>query len=230
MLAFRRSDGTLLWETPVPSSGVEHTYPKNSHASATPATDGQRVYASFGTHGLAAFDFAGKLAVAPEARRPQQLPRQRRIAGALQGSALHLPGPRRTATLRSFVAAFDTRNGQTSSGRHDRAESVGWGTPIVIDAGDHDELDRQQPADACTRYDPSTGRRAVDRARQHVRGDSDAGRRPRPRVLLVGPRRSDARDPAGRQRRRHRHARRVDRRRADRRSCRRRSSTAICST
>ena len=58
------SKGKLLWETAVPSSGVEHVYWKNSHASATPTTDGERIYASFGTHGLAAFDFSGKLAVA----------------------------------------------------------------------------------------------------------------------------------------------------------------------
>ena len=42
--------------------GVEHVYPKNSHASATAVTDGTLVYASFGTHGLAAFDFNGKIA------------------------------------------------------------------------------------------------------------------------------------------------------------------------
>src|SRR5262245_1320354 len=34
MLAFRRNDGTPLWETTLPTSGVEYTYPKNSHASA----------------------------------------------------------------------------------------------------------------------------------------------------------------------------------------------------
>ena len=60
MLAFRRSDGKPLWETFVPSEGVEHIYPKNSHASATAVTDGKLVYASFGTHGLMAVDFKGK--------------------------------------------------------------------------------------------------------------------------------------------------------------------------
>ena len=61
MLAFRRSDGKPLWETAVPSSGIEHIYPKNSHASATAVTDGKLVYASFGTHGLMAVDFNGKI-------------------------------------------------------------------------------------------------------------------------------------------------------------------------
>ena len=34
---------------------------KNGFASATPTTDGQLVYASFGRHGLFAFDFSGKI-------------------------------------------------------------------------------------------------------------------------------------------------------------------------
>ncbi len=61
MLAYSRSTGKQLWETFVPTDGVEHVYPKNSRASATAATDGKLVYGSFGTHGLAAFDFNGKM-------------------------------------------------------------------------------------------------------------------------------------------------------------------------
>src|SRR5262245_32656013 len=44
MLAFSRADGRLLWETRIPSGSAERVYPKNSRASATPTTDGQRVY------------------------------------------------------------------------------------------------------------------------------------------------------------------------------------------
>ena len=54
LLSFRRSDGRLLWETFVPGGKPDRVYSKNSHASATPATDGKRVYASFGSRGLAA--------------------------------------------------------------------------------------------------------------------------------------------------------------------------------
>ena len=62
MLAFSRGDGKPLWETFIPQEGTEQVHQKNGYASATPATDGQRVYASFGRHGLAAFDFSGTLA------------------------------------------------------------------------------------------------------------------------------------------------------------------------
>ena len=61
MLAYSRADGKKLWETFIPQNGVEYVHYKNGFASATPTTDGQLVYASFGRHGLFAFDFNGKI-------------------------------------------------------------------------------------------------------------------------------------------------------------------------
>ena len=52
----------MLWETFLPQPEAERVHQKNGHASATPVTDGQLVYASFGRNGLAAFDLGGKLA------------------------------------------------------------------------------------------------------------------------------------------------------------------------
>src|SRR5262245_14647987 len=48
VLAFRRSDGATLWEAFAPEGRSQSTHYKNGHASATPVTDGQRVYVSFG--------------------------------------------------------------------------------------------------------------------------------------------------------------------------------------
>jgi outer membrane protein assembly factor BamB len=155
MLAFRRNDGALLWETQLPTTGVEHTYPKNSHASATPATDGQRVYASFGTHGLAAFDFNGKVVW------QQKLGDLRNYHGSAGSPVLYkdrvyiYQDHDGSSTLGSFVAAFDARTGAVVW-KKDRQESVGWGTAIVIDAGGRDELivSGQRKVYA---YDPQTG-------------------------------------------------------------------------
>ena len=62
LLAYRRTDGSKLWEAFAPEGRSSRgTHYKNGHASATPATDGQRVYVSFGARGLAAFDMDGKL-------------------------------------------------------------------------------------------------------------------------------------------------------------------------
>jgi outer membrane protein assembly factor BamB len=137
MLAYNRTDGRLLWETTLPTSGIERTYWKNSKASATATTDGQRVYASFGTHGLAAFDFAGKLVW------HQKLGDLRNYHGSAGSPVLYKDrlfiyqdhgGP-----LGSFVAAFNTATGAVVW-KTNRSESVGWGTPIVIRSGDRDEL------------------------------------------------------------------------------------------
>ena len=59
---FDRADGTRLWETFAPEGRSDcGSHFKNGHASATPATDGERVYVSFGTRGLLALDMNGKV-------------------------------------------------------------------------------------------------------------------------------------------------------------------------
>lgn len=157
MLAFNRTNGRLLWETEVPTPlGVEHTYWKNSKASATPTTDGELVYASFGTHGLAAFDFTGTLVW------HRQFGRIDNYHGTAGSPVLYkdrvflYQDHRRTSDTGAFVAAFDKKTGETLWWT-DRTQTVGWGTPIVIDAGARDELivNSQQLVQA---YDPETGR------------------------------------------------------------------------
>ena len=155
MLAFNRADGKLLWRTPVPSNGIEHIYAKNSRASATPTTDGQLVYASFGTHGLAAFDFSGKLVW----HRP--LGDLRNYHGSAGSPVLYkdrlflYQDHDGSQNLNSFVAAFDAKSGKTIWWT-DRVETVGWGTPIVIRAGDRDELIVSSQRHVYA-YNPDTG-------------------------------------------------------------------------
>ena len=151
ILCFRRSDGTLLWETPIPHEGVEGGHRKNGHASATPLTDGTRVYASLGTHGLVAVDFEGKIL--------WQHP-----VGSLDNYHGTAGSPvlyKDTVILyqdhkgRSFVAAFDTETGKTRWWT-DRRARIGWGTPIVIRAGDRDEL-IVSSEDEVNAYNPRNG-------------------------------------------------------------------------
>ena len=53
-------------------------------------------------------------------------------------------------------AAFDTRSGRLLW-RTVREASAGWGTPIAIRAGDHDEIIVNSQSRVCS-YDPATGR------------------------------------------------------------------------
>ena len=56
-----RSSGRILWKVAAPEMVLEkglHAF--SSHASSTPATDGQRIYVYIGAYGVVAYDFDGK--------------------------------------------------------------------------------------------------------------------------------------------------------------------------
>jgi outer membrane protein assembly factor BamB len=102
---------------------------KNSYASETPVTDGERVYVYFGSIGLlAALDFNGQ-------------PLWTKNLGAIEGrqawgtAASPLVYKDRVYVVndnreRSFIAAFDAKTG-TEVWRTDREEAENWSTPIV---------------------------------------------------------------------------------------------------
>jgi outer membrane protein assembly factor BamB len=151
VLAFRRADGARLWETFAPDGRRGSVHQKNGYASATPATDGERLYVSFGSRGLMAVDLNGTVvwhrdlgamdayhgtAGSPLLYKDRIILYQDQFSG-------------------SFIAAFDTRTGR-SLWRTGRDANVGWGTPIAIRAGDHDEIvvNGQNRVQA---YDPDSG-------------------------------------------------------------------------
>ena len=211
MLAYDRRSGKQLWETAVPSSGVEHIYPKNSHASATAVTDGQQIYASFGTHGLAAFDFNGKLVWH---RKVGDLANPHGSAGSpvlYKDRIFIYQDHRGTSNLGSFVAAFSTKTGETMWWK-DRVEVVGWGTPVVITTGARDELivSSQRKVYAYTRIPvPSCGRSPAICMKSFRRRSSGTGlslpspaaRVPRSRFVLAAPATSQRHMWRGRRRR-----------------------------
>jgi outer membrane protein assembly factor BamB len=135
VVAFRRSDGSRLWESFIPNGRTDSPHYKNGYASATPATDGERVYSYFGSRGLTAFDLNGKLVWHQDLGRIDAyhgtagsplLYKNRIILYQDHGSG-------------GFIAAFEARTGR-QLWRTTRTANVGWGTPIAIRVGDHDEI------------------------------------------------------------------------------------------
>jgi outer membrane protein assembly factor BamB len=61
-----------------------------------------------------------------------------------------------TEEIGAYVGAFDKKTGR-QIWKTDRVETVGWGTPIVIRAGDHDELIVSSQRKVYG-YDPQTGK------------------------------------------------------------------------
>jgi outer membrane protein assembly factor BamB len=157
MIAVNRTTGKQLWETFVPTKqGVEHVYQKNSRASATAITDGTLVYASFGTHGLMAVDFNGKIAWHNPVGR---LANTHGSAGSpilYKDRIFIYQDHKGTEDTGAYVGAFDKKTGK-QIWKTDRVETVGWGTPIVIRAGDHDELIVSSQYRVYG-YDPQTGK------------------------------------------------------------------------
>jgi outer membrane protein assembly factor BamB len=153
LLAYRRADGRLLWETSAPAGRSDSgAHDKNGHASATAATDGQRIYVSFGPRGLFAFDFDGKIVW------QRDLGAMEAYHGAAGSPLLYKD---RIILYQdqyrgSFVAAFDTRTGR-EIWRTSREASNGWGTPIAVRVGNRDEIivSSQQQVQA---YDPERGK------------------------------------------------------------------------
>ena len=151
VVAFRRSDGMKLWETFAPEGRTSYGHYKNGHASATPATDGQRVYVSFGTRGLLALDMSGK----------QVWYRDLGAMDAYHGTAGSplLYKDRlilyQDQSRNSFIAAFDTKTGKTLWSTP-RDADVGWGTPIAVHVVDHDEIIVNGQLQVVA-YNPDTG-------------------------------------------------------------------------
>ena len=156
MLAFARRDGAPIWETDIPQNGVEYPHEKNGYASATAATDGELVYASFGRHGLVAFDFNGKIVwhrkfgIIDNYHGPAGSPVIYKDRVFIYQDANPAPGQR------AFVGAFDKNSGKTIW-ETPRTETVGWGTAVVINTGERDELVVSSQRRVAA-YDPETGK------------------------------------------------------------------------
>ena len=139
LLAFNRTDGKLVWETFGPDRTPEMMHQKNSTASATPSTDGIRVYASFGSKGVLAVDMNGTLLW------HHSLGTFNNYHGTAGSPLLYKdrlivfqdhPGGTQGA---GFVAALDVSDGHVLW-RTGRRGTVGWSTPIVVHVAGHDEL------------------------------------------------------------------------------------------
>ncbi len=127
VLCFDRRDGRLLWQADAgPAQGRTHA--KNGYASATPATDGQRIVAFFGSAGLLCYDFSGK-------------PLWRADLGNLDhqwGTAaspvlfgdlvIQLCDARKVA----YIAAFEKRTGKRAW-RTERPSYGCWTTPVPVE-------------------------------------------------------------------------------------------------
>ena len=129
LVCYDLKDGRELWRRAAhrgPPANPLHV--KNSYASETPVTDGERVYAYFGNAGLYSFDFDGKLLWSTN----WPAVKTRNGWGSAASPVLH---ENRLFVVndndeKSFVLALDAKTGR-QLWRQERDERSNWATPYV---------------------------------------------------------------------------------------------------
>ncbi len=131
VLAVRRSDGKKIWQqtghTQLPHEGGHYT---GSLASNSPVTDGEHLFAFFGSRGLYCLNLDGELQWKIDLGEMQtKHAHGEGSSPALYGKTLIINWDHED---QSFVVAFDKRTG-AQLWKVARQEVTSWSTPIVVE-------------------------------------------------------------------------------------------------
>jgi outer membrane protein assembly factor BamB len=126
--AIDRATGKIAWEREAHRGLPPQRHLKNTYASETPTTDGERVYVRFGNVGLFAYDFAGQLAWSvPVPSLPTHNGWGTASSPVLHKGRLYVVHDNEQ---QSYITALDARTGKTVW-RTERQEATSWATPYV---------------------------------------------------------------------------------------------------
>jgi outer membrane protein assembly factor BamB len=168
VMCFDRVSGKILWEGGTSFSEKEPTHETNPYCAGSPATDGERVIASFGSAGLFCYDMNGK-----EMWR-RDFGKQWHIWGNASSPVIWKdlcflnfgPGER------TFLVALNKKTGETvwqhdepggkfgdgKPGEDQRSLWIGsWSTPVVIKSGPAEEMLTTWPHRVAS-YEPASGK------------------------------------------------------------------------
>jgi outer membrane protein assembly factor BamB len=154
VLCLDRASGRTLWQQ-VATEQVPHEghHPDNDFASASPVTDGKRLYVSFGSRGMFCYDLEGNKLW----ERDLGDLHTRNSFGEASSPALY--GDTLVSTWDqeddSFIVAQDAATGEVRW-RQERDEVTSWATPLIVERAGHVQV----IVNATTRvrsYDLKTG-------------------------------------------------------------------------
>ena len=130
VLAINRQDGTILWQQTIREElPHEGTHNEGSWASSSPITDGEHVYAHFGSRGLYCFDMQGNLIWERDLGKMQiKMSFGEGSSPALHGDTIVVNWDHEG---QSYIVALNKRTGQ-EIWKVDRDEVTSWATPLVI--------------------------------------------------------------------------------------------------
>nr|WP_231617428.1 PQQ-binding-like beta-propeller repeat protein [Novipirellula aureliae] len=131
ILAFDRATGNEIWRTSltqqIPHESIHNT---NTFASASPVTDGERLYVSFGSRGVFCLDLDGKQLW--DVSFGQMQTRSQFGEGsspAVYDGTLVVPWDHEGE---SFIVALDGKTGE-EKWRQSRDEQTTWSTPLITE-------------------------------------------------------------------------------------------------
>lgn len=133
VFSFDRSTGKLRWSK-VANEAVPHEghHPTHSYAAGSPTTDGQRLYVSFGSFGVYAYDLAGNLLWKRDLGRIQsRLGWGEAVTPVVHGEKLVLNWDQEVGAR---LIVLDTATGATRW-EVKRDERTTWSTPLVLNHG-----------------------------------------------------------------------------------------------
>jgi outer membrane protein assembly factor BamB len=158
-LALDARTGKVLWNAEVfrqQGAKASPIHGKNSHASATPVTDGQRLFVHFGHQGTACLDLEGK--VLWTNRSLTYSP----VHG--NGGSPILAGDLLVFSCdggdRRFVAALDKANGKVrwkTDREGEAAKTFSFSTPLLIEVSGQPQIISPGSSVVCA-YEPATGK------------------------------------------------------------------------
>ncbi len=156
VIALDRDTGKILWETTA-WEGTPHDdrHRKSSYAASTPATDGKHVFSFFGSEGLYAHDFNGKLAWKVDLGKLG-------TGGMGTGTSLVVFGnlvivqADEEDGVDSFIVGLDAKTGK-QVWKTPRKVQVSWTTPLLVNTGRRTEM-ITVGNEFIVAYDPATGK------------------------------------------------------------------------
>jgi outer membrane protein assembly factor BamB len=156
VVALNRETGKILWQA-VAFEGTPYDdrHRKSSYAASTPATDGKMVYAFFGSEGLYAYDFNGKLAWKADLGKMGTVGMGTGTSPIIFDNLVIVQADEENGTA-SFMVAFDKKTGK-EVWKTPRKVQVSWSTPLLVKTAKRAEL-IASGTESIVSYDPATGK------------------------------------------------------------------------
>ena len=155
VMCFNRQDGSRVWaKTAVEAKPHDGHHQDHGYASASPVTDGERLYVSFGSQGIFCYDLDGQLVW-----KRTDLGKMKTRGGFGEGSSLGLHGDYLILPWDhegpSRIEVINKHTGETKW-KTDRDEPSNWVTPRVVTVNSRPQI--IQAGENFTRgYDLETG-------------------------------------------------------------------------